>query len=92
MRASLSSDQVKVTARISDANKVYLCHRETSFHPWQRVEMFDNGGDGDTSAGDGIYSMTVNGKKGMEYYLIAEQAKVVTLSPERSGREVHTVR
>ena len=92
VEATVAEEQVTVTAQVSEAQRVYLCYREASFYPWQRVEMRDDGEAGDPVAEDGSYTFQTPGKVGMQYYLVAEQAKVVTLSPERTSREPHTVR
>ena len=95
VRAAVQSgetEQCKISCRASGEEKVYLCFRPAKYQPWQRVLMRDDGAEGDLQSGDGVYTRLVEGSRGLEYYIIAENAKAASLSPERAGKEVHEVR
>ncbi|MCB0633070.1 MAG: CotH kinase family protein [Saprospiraceae bacterium] len=65
-------------------NKVLLYYRFDKDAPFAMVQMTDDGGHFDEGAGDSIYGAIVEppvGKKELEYYIQAENAKAISYDP-----------
>lgn len=84
--------EAKISCKVENVEIVFVCYRNGKFGPWTRTRMKDDGENGDTTAGDDTYTLKVEQDHDIEYYIIAEGAKTVALSPERSGKEVHVIR
>ena len=80
-----------ISARVKGAETVYLAYRLKAHAPFQRIQMWDDGTEGDRQAGDQIYSMRIDKQAGTEYYIIAEGDKTAALSPERASFEFHRI-
>lgn len=81
-----------MTARVKGATEVYLAYRMEPFAPFQRVKMMDEGENGDRTAGDEVFSVRIEKKKGTQYYIIAEAEKTASLSPAKASFEFHEVK
>ncbi|MCI5083327.1 MAG: CotH kinase family protein [Saprospiraceae bacterium] len=89
-------DFIGVNAQFEGAEKAWLMYRFGNDGNFKRVEMRDDGGNADGMQEDGIWGATVDAdkdsKKDFEYYIIAEGAKVASLSPERASYEFHELK
>jgi spore coat protein CotH len=82
----------KVTARVENGEEVWLFYRQKDKAPFQQIAMKDDGQHGDSSAGDKIYTITLELHKGANYYIVAENEKTAALLPERASFEFYTVK
>ncbi len=80
-----------ITAKVDLESTVYLAYRLKKHAPFQRIEMTDNGMDGDDILEDGIYTASFEKVSGAEYYIIAEGEKNASLSPARASFEFYTI-
>jgi CotH kinase protein len=80
-----------ITAKVDEAEKVYLAYRLKKYAPFQRIEMTDDGMKGDDILDDGIFSVNIEMGNGAEYYIIAEGKKNASLSPARASFEFYTI-
>ncbi len=84
-----SSDPVKITARISDAESVNIVHRldnSAGNGPWNTSPMFDDGlNGGDETANDGIYSASLTNYQAdnaiVQFYVEATSPGGTTIQP-----------
>lgn len=77
----VQDSQVVITARVTEAESVYLCYKNGKFAPATRVLMHDDGQDGDTTEGDNRYAVKIAYVPEMQYYLIGEAEKTATVMP-----------
>lgn len=84
-------DKLIIQARIMDTEKGWLVHRKSIKKAFKRVAMNDNGKDGDQTAGDNIWTATIDYKKGLDYYIIGEGKRTAKLSPVRASFEFYEV-
>ncbi len=89
---SFSGQAIVVTAKVQQGLKVYLAYRQSPKQPFRLVEMFDNGKHSDGAAGDGVYGLHLDQKKGMQYYIVAEGDRLATCSPQRASHEFYEVK
>ncbi len=62
--------------------KVFLYYRFDEKAPFQSIELNDEGKNGDTTANDDIYGITVSPRSDtLEYYIFVENAGAVTFEP-----------
>ena len=82
-----------VTAEVSNASNVKFMVTTNQYNSkFQAFFMFDDGTNGDLTANDGIYSLTIpNQFTGMEmkFYIKAENNEAIKLSPERAEYEFY---
>jgi hypothetical protein len=76
VKHNVSGSNVTITAKVKDAQKVFLMHRAGPVEPFQQVEM---------SAGAGSYSISLPKNGGFQYYVIAEGDRLAVCSPERAA-------
>ncbi len=83
---------IYLTATCSNETNVYLGYRLDHTFKFNRVQMFDDGNNGDGAAGDHVYGaeVTLNGVV-LEYYFYAENANAGLFSPQRAEHEYHTL-
>jgi len=81
-----------ITAKVANANEVYLAYRFMSDGIFQKIEMFDDGNHADGIAGDSIYgaSVTVGGHV-IQYYIYAQNDSAGRFSPERAEYEFYSI-
>ncbi len=86
------NDNVFITAQVQNANLVMLGYRFNKTERFVRVEMFDDGNNGDGSAGDGVYGVEipVNSSQ-VQYYIYAENNNAGKFSPQRAEYEYYTL-
>ena len=86
----LPHSTVNITANIQNVNYVYLAYRFKFADKFQKLQMFDDGNNGDGAAGDGVYGSTINvDARDVQYYIYAENATASIFSPERAEHEFH---
>ncbi len=90
----LVGSSVTITARITNvlSSGAYLCYRSSTFAPFQRISMFDDGAHGDGTAGDGIFGalIPVSSLK-TDYYFYAENSSAGIFAPLRAEVEFYTI-
>jgi hypothetical protein len=91
VKHSCGKDENVITAKVDEAKTVYLAYRLKKYAPFQRIEMTDNGMDGDDILEDGIYTANIEKGSGIEYYIIAEGEKNASLSPATASFEFYTI-
>jgi spore coat protein CotH len=81
-----------LTARVVNANSVYLGYRFDKTEKFIQLQMFDDGLHGDGSANDNIYGNNVTMQSGiMQYYIYAENANAGMFAPQRAEHEFYLV-
>ena len=86
-----AGDKIQVTARCTDAKSAWFFYRTDRMFAFTRVAMYDDGANGDTAAGDGIYTAEVAAAKVKHYYVAAESAEAAATFPERASYQFLTV-
>ena len=88
----LANSSVFITAEITNANYAYLGYRDDLSQVFEKIEMLDDGNNGDGSAGDGIYGAQISaGASDIQYYIYADNANAGKFSPIRAEHEFHTL-
>ncbi len=88
----LPHTSVSITANIYNANYVYLGYRFRFSDKFVKIQMFDDGNNGDGTAGDGIYGAIINvDARDIQYYVYAENTDAGIFSPERAEKEFHQI-
>ena len=83
---------VNITADVNNANFVYLGYRFKFSDKFEKIEMYDDGNNGDGVAGDGIFGTTINvDARDVQYYIYAENNDAGVFSPERAEKEFHQI-
>lgn len=93
-----ATDTVTVTATVGGgfANSVYLCAGTGMFGGFRRLQMFDNGENGDAVAGDGIFTALINPQQSgvrVRFYIEAVKAdasRTRTYMPAGAEHDVYT--
>ena len=80
-----------IKAKVENGKTVYLAYRLEKYAPFKRIEMNDDGLEGDDYIEDGIYTVSLKKQAGTEYYIIAESEKTVSLSPARASFEFYII-
>ena len=81
---------VNIIASIANANYAYLGYRFTFADKFEKLQMLDDGLNGDGTAGDGVYGATINiDARDVQYYIYAENNDAGIFSPERAEHEYH---
>lgn len=81
---------VNFNVSVTNANYVYLGHRNSFKEPFTKTQMFDDGAHNDGAAGDGVYgaSITVQASN-VQYYVYAENNDAGIFSPVRAEYEFY---
>jgi len=85
-------DQAFISAKFENATQAHLFYRYQKHAPFQRVLMKDDGASGDRSAGDSVYGAGIEWKPGIEYYMVGENEKTASLSPEKAAFEYYEIK
>ena len=81
-----------IIANVQNANYVYLAYRFKFSDKFEKLEMFDDGNNGDGAAGDGVYGVTISvDARDVQYYVYAENATAGIFSPQRAEKEFHQI-
>lgn len=86
-------DVISIYASIRDADKAWLYHRRAGKGNFQRLPMSprQSESDGVTGAAEQLWSVSIPYDPAVQYYLVAEDDRTVSLSPERASREFYAV-
>ena len=88
----LPHSTVSITSNISNADYAYLGYRFKFADKFEKVQMFDDGNNGDGIAGDGIYGATINvDARDIQYYIYAENSDAGIFSPQRAEHDFHQI-
>lgn len=83
---------LNVIATVTNGNAVFLGWRQNQTLPFQRVQMFDDGLNGDGAAGDGVFGATLSiGRGDIQYYIYAESSQQGIFYPARAEYEFLTI-
>ena len=90
--APVSNDMLLITAQASNASEVILFYRTRPDIVFEQLLMNDEGIDGDSLAGDGIFSsqFLFQGRD-VDYYIYAENDSAGAFSPQRAAYEYFTI-
>ena len=81
-----------IIANVQNANYVYLAYRFKFSDKFEKLEIFDDGNNGDGAAGDGVYGVTISvDARDVQYYVYAENATAGIFSPQRAEKEFHQI-
>ncbi|HNA64862.1 MAG TPA: CotH kinase family protein [Saprospiraceae bacterium] len=82
----------QLTAKVVNADNVYLYYRFSPADPFIRIEMQDNGITDDGVASNQIYGNSIHYKAlyGLQYYIYAENASIAVVLPQRAEYEFFT--
>ena len=81
---------INITAEISNSNYVYMGYRFKFADKFNKIQMLDDGNNGDGNAGDGIFGATINvDARDVQYYIYADNNDAGIFSPERAEHEFH---
>ncbi|MBM3919181.1 MAG: T9SS type A sorting domain-containing protein [Sphingomonadales bacterium] len=88
----LINSTIYITASVSNTNAVYCGLRGSVMDKFSRIQMFDDGLNGDGAPGDGVYGTTVAvSSPEIHYYIYAENNNAGMFSPQRAEHEWHTL-
>ncbi|MFK7808735.1 MAG: CotH kinase family protein [Saprospiraceae bacterium] len=76
----------------NSAKRVYLMYRFNDTDDYQKMYMNDDGGSNDGKADDNLYATTIaptEGSEKIDYYVVVENAKMVTFDPPNYMYEPH---
>jgi len=83
---------VYITAAINTPTYAYVGYRSARPLKFTKVQMMDDGLNGDGTAGDGIYGAAVPLNSAVtEYYIYAENSSAGLFSPQRAEHEFYTI-
>ncbi|MFT4986294.1 MAG: hypothetical protein ACI8U0_001936, partial [Flavobacteriales bacterium] len=81
-------DPLSITAAITNSNTATLAYRHGGSGLFIKVDMLDDGSQGDGAAGDGIYGFTIpEASNSIHYYLYAENDEAGRFAPKRAAYE-----
>lgn len=81
-------EKIKITARLTDATKGgWLYYRTTKTFAFTKTPLLDDGANGDTAAGDGIFTVLIDAAIAKQYYVAAEGEEAAATFPERASYE-----
>ena len=81
------SGKLKFSLRLTGGKTAWLCYRNTKALAFKRVPMYDDGTNGDQTAGDGLFAALVDAAAAKHYYFIGESEEAATTWPERASYE-----
>jgi hypothetical protein len=87
IKPTKEGEKVKFSAKITNATSAWLFYRCDKALAFSRIPLFDDGTNGDATAGDGIYTNTLDAAIVKHYYFAAEAAEAAATLPERASFE-----
>jgi hypothetical protein len=87
VKHSIAGASVIISAKLTAATKGWLMYRSDRMFAFTRTAMYDDGTNGDATAGDGIFTASVKGHLVKHYYIVAEGEEAATILPERASYE-----
>jgi CotH kinase protein len=92
-RHTPNGTQIVLSVRLTDASKGgHAYYRRDRMFAFTRTPLYDDGTHGDTTAGDGVFSVEVEAAKVRHYYFAAENEDAAATWPERASYEFLEVR
>jgi hypothetical protein len=91
-KASPDAEGITFTLRASNAKSAWVFVRQDKRLAFKRMPMFDDGTNGDTMPGDGIFSAIVKGGQLKQYYFAADNDEAAITLPERASFEFFEVK
>ena len=87
---ALPHTTINITANITNTNYAYLAYRFKFSEKFTKIQMMDDGNNGDGAAGDGVFGITLDvDARDVQYYIYAENNDAGIFSPERAEKEFH---
>ncbi len=87
-----SDSTIIVQARVENGERVHVFYKEHQVGRTFKVEMNDNGENGDAAANDKTYSIELDKSEISRYFIVAESDKTATTHPEKASFEMHQIR
>jgi hypothetical protein len=88
----LINSSIYITANVTNATAVFCGLRNSVMNKFVRMQMYDNGLNGDGGAGDGVYGVTLTVTSAeIQYYIYAENINAGIFSPQRAEHEWYTL-
>ena len=81
-----------ITAKFTGAQKGWLMYRTNKMFAFTRTAMYDDGTNGDVTAGDGIFTASVKGYLVKHYYVVAEGEEAAAVMPEQASYKFFEVK
>lgn len=75
-------DTVNISCTTADADQLWLYYRGSRFAPWQQLAMKN---EEESEA----YNIDVPAQNGLQYYIVAENKYIASLSPKRASKEFY---
>jgi hypothetical protein len=79
-----SGVKASISAKVSDAQKVWLMYRQGPAETFKQLEM--------TASNNGIYAIVVDKPGTLQYYIIAEGDRLAVCSPERASHVFYEIK
>ncbi|MDD5424968.1 MAG: CotH kinase family protein [candidate division Zixibacteria bacterium] len=81
-----------ITARVTNADSVWLYYRQASGRAFEEIPMHDDGGHGDGAAGDNTFGTAfVAGNGDIHYFIYAENGEAGFFAPARAAYDYYVV-
>lgn len=90
VKHEINGNSVTLSATVTQSEQVWLYYRTVARGPFQRLEMSNTSGYSE-SVSENIWALTLDKSEVLEYYLVAEGEKALSLSPERAAFEFYVV-
>ncbi len=85
---------ISITANVTNTNSgaVFLGYRSSTFLPFTKVLMYDDGAHNDGASGNNVYGITLPIETvSTQYYIYAENNNIGAFSPVRAEHEFYTI-
>ncbi len=83
---------VNITVDVTNENNVILGYRYSVADQFTKVNMLDDGNNGDGAAGDGVYGYFLPiGASAVQYFIYTENNDAGIFSPQRADYEYYTI-
>ena len=92
LHKAATDSTVVVQARIEKAEKVFVFYKQHQVGRTFKVEMNDNGENGDAEAGDKTFSVAIDKDKIRRYFIVAEADKTASTHPAKASFEMLQIR
>jgi spore coat protein CotH len=85
-------ETITFTAEIADATEAFLYYRYLTTDAFSKVQLNDDGTNGDLTAGDGIYSANLDEVSNLiEFYFYGQNETAGKFSPQRAAYEFYSM-
>lgn len=86
-----TDEAVTISATVTQAEQVFLFYRTVARGPFQRLEMSNTSGYTE-NVSENVWAISLDKSEVLEYYLVAEGERTLSLSPERAAFEFYEVK